>query len=81
MSLQDGDHKIEAKNIKGMVDGVQLYEVKNTPSQTTGLDLNDDNKPYFGIFLASQNRNSFSKLYIGLDTVNTSVKMLLALVF
>ena len=56
--LQDGDHKIDVKKIEGIVEGVQLYEVNSSPSQTTGLDLNDDNKLYFGVFLVNQNSES-----------------------
>jgi hypothetical protein len=55
LSLQDGIHKIEVKNINVAADGVQIYEVKNVPSQTSGLDASQDNKPYFGVFIANQN--------------------------
>ncbi|MEO7989849.1 MAG: LamG domain-containing protein [Chryseolinea sp.] len=55
ISLVDGDHKIDVKKINGNVEGIQIYEVKNAPSQATGLDLNSANKPYFGVFLVSQN--------------------------
>ncbi len=55
ISLVDGDHKIDVMKINGSVEGVQIYEVKNAPSQSTSLDLNSTNKPYFGVFLVSQN--------------------------
>ncbi len=64
LSLQDNDHKVDVKNIKGSVEGVQLYEVKSVPSQTTGLDLNNSNEPYFGVFLVNQNSDgSFDTEY------------------
>lgn len=55
VSLQDGDYKIDVKNMSNTGGGVQVYEVKNSPSQMTGLDLTNVNKPYFGVFMAEQN--------------------------
>jgi hypothetical protein len=52
-SIVDGTLKVEASNISGAVEGIQLYEIKNNPSQTGGLDLSKSNSPYFGVFLAS----------------------------
>ncbi|HOX81991.1 MAG TPA: gliding motility-associated C-terminal domain-containing protein, partial [Chryseolinea sp.] len=57
VSHQDNDYKVDVKNINGVVSGVQIYEVKNVPSQTSGLDLNNTNEPYFGVFLVSQDAN------------------------
>lgn len=54
VSLQDGDHKIDVKNMSSTGGGVQVYEVKNSPSQMTGLDATNVNKPYFGVFMAKQ---------------------------
>ncbi len=45
--------RIEAVNIQGNPGGIHIYEVMNVPSQTTGLDASQVNKPYYGVFLAS----------------------------
>ena len=50
ITLQDVEHKIDVKNVSGLVDGIQIYEVKNSPSQSSGLDVSLANKPYFGVF-------------------------------
>jgi hypothetical protein len=64
VSLQDGDHRIDAKNISGNVMGIQIYEVKSAPSQTGGLNPNNNNEPYFGVFLVDQSSNgSFDAYY------------------
>lgn len=57
LTLQDAIHKLDVKNISGLPNGIQIYEVINVPSQTTGLDVLQDNKPYFGVFLASINNS------------------------
>ncbi|MFM8913341.1 MAG: gliding motility-associated C-terminal domain-containing protein [Flammeovirgaceae bacterium] len=54
-SISDGNLRLEASVISAGVEGLQLYEVKGSPSQTGGLDLSQNNSPYFGIFLATTN--------------------------
>ncbi|MBI3220923.1 MAG: LamG domain-containing protein [Bacteroidetes bacterium] len=52
-SIVDGSLKVEASDISGAVQGIQLYEIKSKPSQTGGLDNAKANSPYFGVFLAT----------------------------
>jgi len=55
IALQGAEHKVSAKNVSGLIDGIQIYEVKNSPSQSSGLDASLANKPYFGIFACTKN--------------------------
>jgi gliding motility-associated-like protein len=45
--------EIEVGNMQGNPSGLHIYKVKDTPSQTNGLDAAQANKPYYGVFLAS----------------------------
>lgn len=53
LSMTDGNDQVSASNIQGNPEGVHIYEVKNLPSQTGGLNLSKTNQPYFGVFAAS----------------------------
>jgi gliding motility-associated-like protein len=50
---------IEAFNIQGNPQGIHIYKVTDTPSQTNGLDTADPNKPYYGVFIASLDVGNF----------------------
>jgi len=54
-SINDGNDSLTVTNIKGNpagLQGIQLYEVVDTPSLTGGLDPKQPSKPYFGAYLA-----------------------------
>ncbi|MBS1682690.1 MAG: gliding motility-associated C-terminal domain-containing protein [Bacteroidetes bacterium] len=64
LSFQDGNDKINVSNIQGNPEGIQIYEVKNLPSQTGGLDTSQVSRPYFGIYTASLDvDNTFNATY------------------
>lgn len=64
VNFQDGNDLVSVSNIVGNPEGVHIYEVKNTPSQASGLDATASSPPYFGVFAASlDNNNSFSATY------------------
>ena len=44
---------VVVSNIQGSPEGIHVYKVMDSPSQATGLNPSDANKPYFGIFIAS----------------------------
>ena len=52
-NFQDNSDLVSANNIQGNPEGLHIYEVKNLPSQTGGLDLFKISQPYFGVFAAS----------------------------
>lgn len=61
VSLQDGGDQMLVNNVQGNPEGVQLYEVKNPPSQQGGLPGSGVSQPYFGAFAASTHTgNSFT---------------------
>jgi gliding motility-associated-like protein len=63
--IADGENKLVASNVKGSPEGIHLYKVTSSPSQTAGLNASLPNKPYFGVFLASlDNDNSFDASYL-----------------
>ncbi len=65
ISMTDGADKVTVSNIQGNPEGIQIYEVKNLPSQITGLNLSKISQPYFGVFAATSAgaSNSFDVNY------------------
>ncbi len=57
-SFQDNNDLVSASNIQGNPEGIHIYEVKNLPSQTSGLTANQISQPYFGVFAASLHTNN-----------------------
>ncbi len=62
ISLLDGVHSLNVFNVINSPPGVHLYEVKNLPSQTIGLDLAQTSQPYFGVFVAAVSGGGFFDL-------------------
>lgn len=58
--------EIEAENVQGNPEGLHIYKVLNSPSQTTGLGSGVSTNPYYGIFIASLDQgNTFNVKYDG----------------
>jgi hypothetical protein len=59
---------LEVINIQGNPQGIHIYKVADAPSQTNGLDLNNSNSPYYGVFTASTDvGNSFDLKETSMD--------------
>lgn len=58
ISLEMADESVIVNNMSGSCQGVQVYSVGSSPSQTAGLGTNATSGPYFGVFIAQQNPSS-----------------------
>ena len=64
VTLHDSLDLVSVANVKGNPRGLQIYEVNEFPSQSGGLNLSRVAKPYFGVFVASDDfDNSFDVNY------------------
>lgn len=52
LSLTEDTNEITISDINGSPNGVHLYVVRNMPSRTSGLNLDQTSQPYFGAFIA-----------------------------
>jgi gliding motility-associated-like protein len=53
MEINEGSDRLIVSQLQNNPEGVHLYRISNSPSQTSGLDLTIPMKPYFGVFIAS----------------------------
>lgn len=65
VEINDGDDRMIVSNVKNNPEGIHLYKVTKVPSQVSGLDLSQSNKPYFGVFEAALDTdNSFDAVFL-----------------
>ena len=58
ISLEVEDQSITVNNMSSGCQGVQVYGVDSSPSQTVGLGTNPVSGPYFGVFITQQNSSN-----------------------
>lgn len=58
VQMQDGLDGVVALNVLGNPSGIQIYEVKDVPSQSNGLNLSIVEPPYFGVFVTSDDTDN-----------------------
>lgn len=70
ISLQMGDESITVNNMSGGCQGVQIYGVESSPSQTAGLGTSAASGPYFGVFIAQQNLSNTFDLQVNDENIS-----------
>jgi len=74
VEINEGDDRMIVSNIKNNPEGIHLYKVTKVPSQVDGLDLSQNNKPYFGVFEAALDTdNSFDAVFLYQNIILCSV--------
>ena len=52
LTMNEGSEEVVVSGVSASNAGAHIYAVRNTPSQTAGLDLSTTSQPYFGVFIA-----------------------------
>jgi hypothetical protein len=69
LTISESNNKITINNVIGAPGGCHLYAVRNSPSQTIGINPSNSENLYFGVFMASLNTgNKFNVAYTFNDT-------------
>jgi gliding motility-associated-like protein len=74
LSLTEGTDNVVISDVIGTPAGAHIYVVRNTPSQTAGLDIATVADKYYGVFLAALDyNNSFDASYNAHCSISTRI--------